>query len=112
MKKRLFTLQTMTIAFALLFSFGLYTFHALSDVADTPQSTLADQLTVNSGVQQMDFGGHGNGQHSHINECCGYTPQAPVRGPTVSPYTPWRAATKSPTAFSAGPPMRPPRISA
>lgn len=113
MKKRLSTLQTLAIAFAVLVSFGLATFHAVSEAAHAPQSAQAEQSSVFADARQLDFNGHGNaggGQHTHLSECCGHLSRMPIGALAVSPDTPWRADGTSPPAFSTGPPVRPPRV--
>ena len=116
MKKGLLIFQALTIALAVLVSFGNPMADAKSTYTDSTQSIPADLSTAGPGAQAMDCGEHKNacnlegGQHSQVNECCGSISQAPVRGPAISLDMAWRGASKFPPAFAFGPPARPPRI--
>lgn len=116
MKKGLFIFQALTIALAVLVSFGIPMAGANSTYSESTQSILADLSTAGPDARAMDCGERNNAcnfegvQHSHVNECCGFTSHELVRGPAVLLDLAWRWATKLPAAFALGPPARPPRI--
>lgn len=120
MKKRLFKLQTLIIAFAVLVSFGFSGGQSYSDTTAGHIKPLiqADQSNTASSIQMPDCDEQDNScdyeksQSMHAGECCTTRSPLPFSGPLGAPDPLLRMVTQDLTEMSHGPLLRPPRLTA